>query len=148
MNISRNIFRFILVAIGAVTAFVALNVALGGLETLGWQGPTDYFQVTDPDAFDIRDSHARYYGGVYVGVAAILLLGATNVGRYRQTLSFVFGLIFLGGLARFSQGQFDVMTGPDMVVSTFVELVGMPLLFVWLRSLTSAERTAAPVLAH
>ena len=30
---SKNVFRFILVVVGAISAFVALNVALGGLDT-------------------------------------------------------------------------------------------------------------------
>ena len=46
MNRSTNVFRFILVALGAISALVALNVALGGLDTLGWQGPTHYFQAS------------------------------------------------------------------------------------------------------
>jgi hypothetical protein len=139
---SKNVFRFILVVVGAISAFVALNVALGGLDTLGWQGPTDYFGVTNPDAFDIRDSHARFYGGVYTGIAAVLILGATDISKYRQSLSFVFGLIFLGGLARLSQGHLDVMFGPDLAVSSVVELVGMPLMFWWLRRLTADQDIA------
>ena len=147
MNRSKNIFRFILVALGAISAFVALNVALGGLDTLGWQGPTHYFQATDPDAFNIRDSHARFYGGVYAGIAAVLLVGATDINKYRQTLSVVFGLIFLGGLARLSQGQLDVMFGPDLTVSSVVELIGMPAMLWWLRSLTAKRPAAEPVLS-
>jgi hypothetical protein len=137
MDRSKSAFRFILFVVGAISAFVALNVALGGLDTLGWQGPSDYFGVTDPDAFDIRDSHARFYGGVYIGIAAILILGATDIYKYRQLLSTAFGLIFLGGLARLSQGQLEVMFGPDLTLSSVVELVGMPLMFWWLRRLTA-----------
>lgn len=149
MNRSVNTFRLVLVALGGVSAFVALNMALGGLETLGWQGPTDYFQVTDADGFDLRDSHARFYGGVYTGIAAALIVGATNVVKYRQVLSLVFGLIFLGGLARVSQGDFGVLFGNDLLVSTVVELVGMPLLYLWSRRVTTDEVPhVQKVLAH
>ena len=141
MNRSKNIFRTILVLVGAISALVSLNVALGGFETLGWQGPTDYFRVTDADAFAIRDSHARFYGGVYAGIAATLIVASRDIVKYRQALSLVFGLIFLGGLARLSQGELDVTFGPDMAVSTVVELVGMPAMWLWLRHLTAPART-------
>lgn len=148
MNRSTNVFRFILVALGAISALVALNVALGGLDTLGWQGPTHDFQATDPDTFSIRDGHARFYGGVYAGIAAVLIAGATDIHKYRQTLSVVFGLIFLGGLARLSQGQLDVMFGSDLAVSSVVELIGMPAMFWWLRRLTAKRPAAEPVLTR
>ena len=111
MNRSKNIFRTILVLVGAISALVSLNVALGGFETLGWQGPTNHFRVTDADAFAIRDSHARFYGGVYAGIAA----PDRRLPRHRQVpagTDLVFGLIFLGGLARISQGDLDVIFGP------------------------------------
>jgi hypothetical protein len=82
-TISSTAFRTVLVVLGAISAFVAINVALGGLDTLGWQGSTDYFQITDPHAYLIRDSHARFYGGVYLGIAAFLILAASNLHKYR-----------------------------------------------------------------
>ena len=92
--------RGVLVVLGAVSAFVSLNVAFGGLETLGLQGPTKYFQVTDHDAFALRNSHARFYGGVYLGLAAFLIVASTNPRKYRTTLNVVFAVIFLGGVSR------------------------------------------------
>jgi hypothetical protein len=145
---SKTAFRVVLVALGAISAFVALNVALGGLHTLGWQGPTDYVQVIDPDGFSVRDSHARFYGGVYAGIAALLVIAARDIAKYRQTLSFVFGIIFLGGLARISQSEPSVMFGPDLLVSSVVELVGMPLLLIWLRRLTAPNHRPEPVHTH
>jgi Domain of unknown function (DUF4345) len=127
-----RVLRLVLAVLGAVSAFVAINVAFGGLETLGWQGATDYFQVTDADAFELRDSHARFYGGVYVGIAALLIVASTNVRRYRQALLSVFAFIFVGGLARLTQGQLDVTLGRDLAVSSVIELVGMPALAFWL----------------
>lgn len=142
MNLNARAFRFVLVALGAISAFVALNVAFGGLETLGWQGPTEYFQVSDPDAFLIRDSHARFYGGVYAGIAAFLILASTDPRKYRQGLALTFVLIFLGGLARLTQLNPDVVFGPDLFVSSLVELAGMPALLLWLGKVTSvAHRT-------
>ena len=75
--------------LGAVSAFVAVNVAFGGLETLGLQGPTEYFQVTDHDAYLLRDSHAHFYGGVYLGIAIFLIVASTNLRKYRTGLNVV-----------------------------------------------------------
>ena len=126
--------------LGAISAFVAINVAFGGLETLGLQGPTKYFQVTDHDAYLLRDSHARFYGGVYLGIAAFLVLAATNLRKYRTALNVVFGLIFLGGVARLTQAEPGVTFGKNLGFSTLVELVGMPVLASWLAAATRPAR--------
>ena len=147
-TISSKAFRVVLVALGLISAFVAANVAFGGLDTLGWQGPTDYFRVTDQDGFLIRDSHARFYGGVYLGIAGFLILAASNVSRYRTALALTFTLIFFGGLARLTQLEPSVVFGPALIVSTIVELVGMPALAVWLRNVTKTRTTPLAHPAH
>ena len=128
--------RGVLVLLGAVSTFVAVNVAFGGIETLGLQGPTDFVQVTDRAAYAIRDSHAHYYGGVYLAVGLFLMFAATDVPRFRPTLNVVFAMIFAGGLARLTQLEPDVTFGADLLVSTVIELVGMPLLAWWVARAT------------
>jgi hypothetical protein len=144
--------RAVLVVLGAISAFVAVNVAFGGLETLGLQGPTEYFRITDHDAFALRDSHARFYGGVYLGIAAFLILAATDLRKYRGPLNLAFALIFLGGLARLSQGDAAVTFGHDLTVSSLIELVGMPALALWLTAATRQRPNAnvahTPPTAH
>jgi len=147
MTTNIRAFRFVLVALGAISAFVALNVAFGGLETLGWQGPTEYFHVSDADAFLIRDSHARFYGGVYAGIAAFLILASTDPRKYRQCLAFTFVLIFFGGVARLTQMNPDVVFGPDLFVSTLVELAGMPALLLWLGKATAVPQRTPDAVA-
>jgi hypothetical protein len=125
-----------------VSAFVAFNVAFGGLETLGLQGPTKYFQVTDHDAYLLRDSHARFYGGVYLGIAIFLIFASTNPRKYRGALNVVFALIFLGGVARLTQLEPRVTFGKDLLVSSLIELVGMPAMTLWLAAATKSPRPA------
>jgi hypothetical protein len=139
---SARALRVVLVLLGAVSALVAVNVAFGGLETLGLQGPTDYFQVTDRDAYLLRDSHARFYGGVYLGIATFLIVAGTNLARHRSALNVVFALIFLGGVARLTQLQPGVTFGPTLALSSLIELVGMPALALWLAAATRSPRTA------
>ena len=138
---SAKVLRVVLVVLGAVSAFVAINVAFGGLETLGLQGPTKYFQVTDHDAYLLRDSHARFYGGVYLGIAAFLIVASTNLHKYRSALTAVFAMIFVGGLARLTQVEPGVTFGKDLALSSVIELVGMPAMAVWLAAATKTPRT-------
>ena len=148
---SSKVLCVVLIILGAVSTFVAVNVAFGGLETLGLQGPTDYVQVTDHAAYAIRDSHARYYGGVYLALGLFLIYASTDLHRFRTTLQVVFAMIFAGGLARLSQGDLGVTFGPDLMVSTIIELVGIPALALWVHKATrptisvSAPSTAALV---
>ena len=147
---SAKLLRLALIALGAVSAFVAVNVAFGGLDTLGWQGPTDYVQVTDHDAYLLRDSHAHFYGGVYLGIAIFLIVASTNLARYSSALNVVFAVIFFGGVARVTQLEPAVTFGKDLAVSTLIELVGMPAMALWLAALTRAPRragAAAPAVA-
>ena len=139
-----------LAALGAISAFVAVNVAFGGLDTLGWQGPTNYFQVTDHDAYLLRDSHAHFYGGVYLGIAIFLIAASTNLRKYRSGLNVVFAVLFLGGVARLTQLAPGVTFGKDLAVSSLIELVGMPAMALWLAFATRSPRgtdAATPALA-
>jgi hypothetical protein len=135
---SEKALQAVLVILGAISAFVAVNVAFGGLETLG--------RVTDQDAYLIRDSHAHYYGGVYLALGLFLIYAARDVRRFRPTLNVVFAMIFAGGLARLTQLEPDVTFGGDLMVSTVIELIGIPLLAWWVnRSARPAGHAAPPI---
>lgn len=137
-----RLLRAVLVVLGLVSAAVAINVAFGGFATLGWQGPRRIVAVTDPDTYLVRDSHVRFYGGLYLGVAIFLVAASGDLVRHRNSLLLVFGLIFAGGLARLTQSEPGVTFGADLGVSTLIELVGMPLLAVWLVRATRAPGAA------
>jgi hypothetical protein len=147
---SAKLLRVALTGLGAISAFVAINVAFGGLETLGWQGPTDYVQVTDHDAYLLRDSHAHFYGGVYLGIAIFLIVASTNLRKYRTALNVAFAVIWLGGVARLTQLEPGVTFGNDLAISSLIELVGMPAMALWLAVATRTQRStgaATPVVA-
>ena len=135
---SPKALRVVLVVLGAISAFVAANVAFGGLETLGLQGSAEFVEVTDEHAFLIRDSHSHYYGGVYLALGLFLIYASRDVARYRQGLYVMFAMIFAGGLARLTQGQPDVTFGADLMISTVIELIGIPLLARWIARSTRA----------
>jgi hypothetical protein len=131
----------ILVVLGLANIFLGINTGLGGLETLGWQGDATFFQVTDEHLYLIRDSHTRFYGGLYIAIGAFLIIAATNTRRYRTGLNLVFAMIFAGGLARLSVLRADVILDPDLTTSLIIELIGMPLLAIWLRKVVATAPT-------
>ncbi len=124
--------RVILVLIGSFIVFVGVNVAFGGIQTLGWQVAQGFVSVNNPPNFLIQDNHVRFLGGVFGAVGVMLLLGATHLQRYQAELRLVFVLIFVGGLARFTALQPSVILGPNVITSLITELVVMPILFFWL----------------
>lgn len=125
--------RVVLVLAGAFIVFTGLNVALGGIPTLGWQGQSSFLQVTDSTAFAVQDSHVRFLGGLWTAMGLMFIAAARSPSSFRPALYFAYAAIFLGGLARLSQMDFDTLFGPDIVGSLAAELIGMPLLFLWTR---------------
>ena len=131
-NTSAIGLRVVLILAGIVILFTGVNTAFGGMLTLGWQGQTTFFEVTNQYSYLVQDSHIRFLGGLWMGIGLLFVVASTNVERYQSALKFAFVLIFLGGLARFSQMQLDITLGKDIVGSLVVELIGMPLLYFWL----------------
>jgi hypothetical protein len=132
MNNARSIaLRVVLVIAGLLIILTGLNIALGGILTLGWQGQTVFFEVTDQHSYLVQDSHIRFIGGLWLGIGLFFLVAATNVRKYKGALFLAFALIFLGGLARLSQMHLEITFGPQIIGSLIAELVGMPLLYLW-----------------
>jgi len=138
---SARALSVILVVLGLTNIFLGINTGFGGLETLGWQGDGVFFQVTDEHLYIIRDSHTRFYGGLYIAIGIFLIIAATNAPRYRTGLHLVFGMIFAGGLARLSVLRGDVIFDSDLATSLMIELIGMPLLVLWLRRVVSTAKS-------
>lgn len=132
-NRSLTGLRIVLAIAGAFIVFTGLNVALGGISTLGWQGQSAFLEVTDATAYLAQDSHMRFLGGLWTAVGVLFMVAARAPSAYRPVLIFAYGAIFLGGLARLSQLEFDTLFGPDIFGSLAAELIGMPLLFMWTR---------------
>ncbi|MCH8031573.1 MAG: DUF4345 domain-containing protein [Bacteroidetes bacterium] len=129
MNKTSEIaLRVVLVLTGAFIVYTGIDIAFGGMRTLGWQVPGPFFDVTDQHTFLVQDSHFRFLGGVWLPMGLVLLMGATNLKRYAPVLKLAFVLIFAGGLARISQP--DILFDPAIMGSFIAEVVGMPVLYV------------------
>jgi hypothetical protein len=55
-----------------------------------------------------------------------------------------FALVFAGGLARIGQLDAGVLFGPDIIGPLVAEIVGMPLLYLWLEGVTAPARRDSP----
>jgi hypothetical protein len=130
--------RAVLLLAGVFIAFTGVNIAFGGIATLGLQGSRDFVAITDEAAFLAQDSHVRFLGGLWLAVGGVFLAAAVRPQALKPAVLTCCVLIFAGGLARFSDLRFDLVFGPQIAGSLVAELVGMPLLFAWLR------RTAWP----
>lgn len=129
INLSSNALRVVMVIVGVLIIYVGINVAFGGIRTLGLQGTTEFLEVTEEGRYLIQDSHVRFLGGVFSAIGLFFLLAATNLGKYQSALKVVFVLIFIGGLTRFSNP--GVVFNPNVVGSLAIEIVLMPILFLW-----------------
>lgn len=131
MSTPNYALRAVLALVGAVIVFLGLNVGLGGIQTLGWQGgAVPFVAVTDAAVFAVRDNHFRFIGGVWLGLG-LLMLGASVAFRQLRGAVVAFSaMVFVGGLARFS-GDLGVLMSLDIAPSLVFELVAMPLIGLW-----------------
>lgn len=133
MPLPRNAFlRVVLAIAGVAIVFLGLNVGLGGIQTLGWQGGrADFLTVTDPVVFAVRDNHIRFIGGVWLAVGLFFVAGAFALEKLKWMLVALTAMIFVGGLARLSAADPALLTSAAVAPSFVLELVLFPLLGVW-----------------
>jgi len=100
------------------------------MRTLGLQGATSFLDIKSPHDYLVRDSHTRFLGGVWMGIGLLFLVSPIKLTVFRPMLNLAFALIF--SLARFTLPRQDVLLDPGILPSLLAELVGMPLLYLWL----------------
>lgn len=140
-KISTKILIGLLILLGIANILIGINVGFGGIQTLGLQGQTKFFEITNENGFLVQDSHIRLFGGLYAGIGIFLMVAVTNLRKYQIALNLIFYLIFMGGLARLTMLRTDIIFGRDIIGSLFAELVIMPILYFWLaKSVKSTEK--------
>lgn len=140
---SSTLFKTALFLGGAFIVVTGIDTGLGGMRTLGWLGANDFVAISDPYAFSVQDNHTKFLGGLWLGVGLVLWAGAWHPVRFGQALQVAFGLIFLGGLMRVASGNPEIVLSADIMGSWAAELVGMPLLYWWHRSVVRGETSAS-----
>ena len=126
------VLRTILMIIGAVIVVLGLNIGLGGIKTLGWQTVRDFVAITDSVTFGTQDNHIRFIGGVWFGVGVVFFAGGIALQSLRPTLIVLAVLIAVAGLFRLSALDAAVFTSMAIAPSLALEVVGFPLLALWL----------------
>lgn len=133
-----NVLNIVLGLTGAAIIFLGLNVGLGGIKTLGWQASQDFIVVADLMAFNTQDSHIRFIGGVWFGVGTVFLAGGFALQTLRPTLIALCTIIAFAGLFRLSALDISAILNAAIAPSLALELVGFPMLAVWLARTNSA----------
>ncbi|MEM8803662.1 MAG: DUF4345 family protein, partial [Pseudomonadota bacterium] len=126
------ILRAVLSLIGAVIIWLGLNIGLGGIHTLGWQGDAPFVDVTDAEVFAVRDNHIRFIAGVWMTVGLLILLGAVLLHQMRNVLISLSAMVFVGGLMRLSAADPVLLSSAEIAPSLIAELVLFPLLGLWI----------------
>jgi len=132
----KNLLRFILFAAGCAVIWLGLNVSLGGIKTLGWQGAEGFIAITDVETFNVQDNHMRFIAGVWTALGFLLILGSIALDQMRGVLVACIIMIFFGGLSRFSGQDLSVLFGQDIAPSLLAELILFPMLGFWIYQAT------------
>ncbi len=124
--------RFVLLLIGVAIILLGINVGFGGIKTLGWQVPTDFIHIADANAFAQQDNHVRFLGGFWFGAGLVFVFAALKPHGARPILTALIVMIVAGGVARVMSLDATVLLDPSILQSLVLELVGFPLLAVWI----------------
>lgn len=127
----QYVLRATLGIIGLAIIFLGLNVGFGGIQTLGWQGAGEFVSIIDPDLYEVRDNHVRFIGGVWLGVGLVFLASAFLFSQLKMIVLVLFGVIFVGGMARLSAMDAALLMSAEIVPSLIAELVVFPLIGLW-----------------
>lgn len=122
----------VLVVVGVAICILGLNIGLGGIRTLGWQGARDFISITDQAVFATQDSHIRFIGGLWFGFGVLFVAGGFMLERLRQVLIALCGTIALAGLFRFGGPDVQGLASAAIAPSLVLELLGFPVLALWL----------------
>lgn len=140
--LGQTVLRAVLLLSGVAITLLGIDNAMGGIATLGWQGPTDFFAVTDAQAFAIRDNHLRFISGIWLGTGLVFCLASVWLVRLRVAVATLCGLIVVGAIMRFTQGDIGLLLRSDLLPSVMMELLLFPALGLWVLA-TGREPSAA-----
>lgn len=128
---AENLLRAILGITGLVLALLALNTAIGGAGTLGWQFPAVGFEAGEALNAARHDSNARFFAGVFCALSLIVAAGCFWLHALKPTIVAFLLAIAAGGLFRLAQAGYSPLTDTALLPSLLAEVIGAPLLAFW-----------------
>lgn len=137
-----KLLRSILFLMGLVIIWLGLNIGLGGIQTLGWQGATGFVDITDAATFAVQDNHTRFIAGVWTGVGVLFVAGAFALPHMRTVMFALIAMIFVGGVMRLTQADGSLLISSAIAPSLFAELILFPLLGLWIFKTSGGQESA------
>ncbi len=116
----------------------AATLVLASLQFVFGTGSPIYGSADLP-ILPVLDSNLRFFGGMGLGLAALMLWALPSI-EWRPDVVVVFwGCAFLGGVGRLLSAVLVGLPSMPLVVFTALEVVGAPLMVLWFRWLTSSS---------
>jgi hypothetical protein len=114
-----------------VTGFLGLTtLVLGSMQlVLGVNSPI--YASADLPNFPMLDSNLRFFGGMGIGLGLVLLWLIPTIERQAPLFRLAWGCAFLGGVGRLISVAIVGAPSSLLVVFTWIEVVGAPLLIYW-----------------
>lgn len=137
-----KLLRPILFLSGLAIIWLGLNVGLGGIQTLGWQGASGFLEITDAAVFAVQDNHIRFIAGVWTSVGLLFIAGTFALPQMRSILLALIAMVFVGGLMRLAQGDSNLLFSGAIAPSLIAELFLFPLLALWIFKATGGYKNA------
>lgn len=134
--------RIVILLVGIAIAMIGVSTGFGGIATLGLQVSPDFIEVVDEQIYAVQDNHTRFLGGFWLAAGLFFVAGSFKLEALKPVLIALLAMGFVGGLARFSALDIGLLLGPDILPSLAFELLGFPLLAIWLHKSVKAGRAS------
>ncbi len=126
--------RFLQLAV-AIACLVPLTAGGAGV----MQGP-GFIEGGFAGAAPDLDSHFRYLSGLLLGIGLVFLAYIPRIERRSEVFAVLSGMVVVGGLARLAAVDVQQPPSTGIVLALVMELLVVPLLFVWQRRLARRFR--------
>jgi hypothetical protein len=121
---SRLLLQIVTGLLGVAT------LALGSMQ-LGLGVDSPIYAAADLPDFPMLDSNLRFFGGMAIGLALALLWILPTIERQTLLFRIAWGCAFLGGIGRLVSVAAVGTPSTLLLVFTWIEIVGAPLLIYW-----------------